>query len=121
MTSDIPSAETNLHPPSHQVHRFAPSLPGRRATHLRTVPASTPAHRALHHPLRARKVIANSQGDRLRFGFGIYHDQEDIDELCARLAAARLTVGLRGPRELGGESAVRGDGSARAGRGIAFW
>lgn len=35
--------------------------------------------------LRERKVIADHRSDRLRFGFGIYHDDADIDVLCSRL------------------------------------
>lgn len=30
-------------------------------------------------------VLADARGDRLRFGFGLYHDGEDIDELFKRL------------------------------------
>jgi selenocysteine lyase/cysteine desulfurase len=32
-------------------------------------------------------VDVDWRGDRLRFGFGLYHDPEDVDELLARLAA----------------------------------
>ncbi len=32
-------------------------------------------------------VITDSRGDRLRFGFGIYHDPEDVDGLVERVAA----------------------------------
>lgn len=43
----------------------------------------------LYARLRERKVITDHRGDRWRVGFGIYHDERDIDELCARLTAAR--------------------------------
>lgn len=46
-----------------------------------------PGADAVRERLRARKVIADSRDGRLRLGFGIYHDEADIDELCARLAA----------------------------------
>lgn len=35
--------------------------------------------------LRARKVIVDYRDDRLRIGFGIYHDEGDVDTLCRRL------------------------------------
>jgi len=35
--------------------------------------------------LREHGIIVDSRGDRLRFGFGIYHDPEDVDELAERL------------------------------------
>ena len=38
-------------------------------------------YRALH----ARGVITDYRGDRLRIGFGIYHDGEDVDRLLAHL------------------------------------
>jgi kynureninase len=43
--------------------------------------------------LRERKVITDHRGDRWRVGFGIYHDPEDIDELCTRLTATRVVAG----------------------------
>ncbi len=36
--------------------------------------------------LRDRGVVVDHRGDHLRFGFGIYHDEDDVDELVARLA-----------------------------------
>lgn len=38
--------------------------------------------------LRDRKVIADQRGDRVRFGFGIYHDDGDVELLCGRLVDA---------------------------------
>ena len=32
-------------------------------------------------------VVTDSRGDRLRFGFGIYHDDGDVDELLRRVAS----------------------------------
>jgi selenocysteine lyase/cysteine desulfurase len=39
----------------------------------------------LHDRLRARGVITDVRGDRLRFGFGLYLRDEDVDELAVRL------------------------------------
>ncbi|MFI4979371.1 MAG: class V aminotransferase, partial [Nevskiales bacterium] len=38
--------------------------------------------------LQARNVMADYREDRLRLGFGIYHDATDIDELLHRCMAA---------------------------------
>jgi selenocysteine lyase/cysteine desulfurase len=38
---------------------------------------------ALHERLRALGVICDYRGDRLRLGFGVYHDPEDIQALAA--------------------------------------
>ncbi|HEU0088316.1 MAG TPA: aminotransferase class V-fold PLP-dependent enzyme [Pseudonocardiaceae bacterium] len=42
---------------------------------------------AIRQRLRARKVTTDHRDDRLRFGFGIYHDEDDVDALCHRLSA----------------------------------
>jgi selenocysteine lyase/cysteine desulfurase len=41
---------------------------------------------ALHRALLDAGVVADYRGDRLRFGFGLYHDPDDVDRLCDRLA-----------------------------------
>ena len=41
---------------------------------------------ALYGRLHEAGVITDFRDDRLRFGFGIYHDDGDVDELCRRLA-----------------------------------
>lgn len=46
----------------------------------------TPQAGALHETLLARNVITDHRGDRLRFGFGIYQDEADIEALVERLA-----------------------------------
>jgi kynureninase len=46
---------------------------------------------AVSQRLRTRKVITDYRADRLRFGFGIYHDENDIDMLCRRLRGASPT------------------------------
>jgi kynureninase len=40
-------------------------------------------YRALHD----RGVITDYRGDRLRIGFGIYHDQSDVDRLLDVVAS----------------------------------
>lgn len=39
----------------------------------------------LHHSLRKHGIITDYRNDRLRFGFGLYHDEEDILELSQRI------------------------------------
>ncbi|MDH3967847.1 MAG: aminotransferase class V-fold PLP-dependent enzyme [Rhodospirillales bacterium] len=41
---------------------------------------------AIHRRLLAAKVITDVRGDRLRLGFGLYHDGEDIERLIGVLA-----------------------------------
>jgi selenocysteine lyase/cysteine desulfurase len=41
----------------------------------------------IHDQLRQRHVITDLRGDRLRIGFGIYHDPEDVDRLIAELSS----------------------------------
>lgn len=36
----------------------------------------------LHHQLLKSDIITDYRGDRLRFGFGLYHDEEDVTKLC---------------------------------------
>jgi selenocysteine lyase/cysteine desulfurase len=48
----------------------------------------TPRAAEFHAALQARSVIVDYREDRLRIGFGIYHDTADIDELLHRCAAA---------------------------------
>ena len=35
----------------------------------------------IYQALLARNVITDYRGDRLRFGFGLYHDEDDVDRL----------------------------------------
>lgn len=42
---------------------------------------------ALARRLEARNVVVDVRGDRLRFGFGLYHEAEDVDRLVEHLAA----------------------------------
>lgn len=38
--------------------------------------------------LAEQQVIVDHRGDRLRIGFGLYHDEDDVDELVRRLTVA---------------------------------
>ncbi len=42
----------------------------------------------LHAQLKTRKVISDYREDRLRLGFGVYHDEADVGELVQRVAVA---------------------------------
>jgi len=42
---------------------------------------------ALFEALRQRHVETDLRGDRIRFGFGLYHDPDDVDRLIGRLTA----------------------------------
>ncbi len=50
---------------------------------FRTAEAGT-----IHRRLLAANVVTDYRGDRLRFGFGLYHDEADVQRLCRILAAA---------------------------------
>jgi len=39
----------------------------------------------LHRQLLKSDIITDFRGDRLRFGFGLYHDEEDVAKLCHAL------------------------------------
>ena len=39
----------------------------------------------IYRALLDRNVITDHRGNRLRFGFGLYHDEEDVDRLCTVL------------------------------------
>jgi selenocysteine lyase/cysteine desulfurase len=42
----------------------------------------------LHRAMRATGVVTDYRRDRLRIGFGVYHDADDVDDLLERSAAA---------------------------------
>ena len=48
----------------------------------------TPRAAELHAKLLAANVVTDVRGDRLRFGFGVYHDEEDVIAGAARVRAA---------------------------------
>ncbi|HLB81441.1 MAG TPA: aminotransferase class V-fold PLP-dependent enzyme [Dongiaceae bacterium] len=45
----------------------------------------TPHAAAIHRRLMDANVVADRRGELLRFGFGLYHDADDIDRLCDAL------------------------------------
>jgi selenocysteine lyase/cysteine desulfurase len=45
----------------------------------------TPEAGSLHHRLLDANIVTDYRGDRLRLGFGLYHDADDVDRLCERL------------------------------------
>jgi len=42
----------------------------------------TPAAGEIYEKLLAQNVITDHRADRLRFGFGLYHDEDDVARLC---------------------------------------
>ena len=42
----------------------------------------TPAAGEIYEKLLARNVITDTRADNLRFGFGLYHDDDDVARLC---------------------------------------
>jgi selenocysteine lyase/cysteine desulfurase len=46
----------------------------------------TPAAGEIYDKLLARNVVTDHRNDRLRFGFGLYQDQDDVARLCEALA-----------------------------------
>lgn len=45
----------------------------------------TPKANEIEEVLAQNNIVVDSRGDRLRFGFGLYHDLKDIDQLMNRL------------------------------------
>ena len=43
---------------------------------------------AIHQRLLDANIITDHRGDRLRFGFGLYQDEADVDRLLERLPNA---------------------------------
>lgn len=66
-----------------RVSNLVPSRAIRRRGHFLTF--RDPGVQAVFDRLLAANVVTDVRGDRLRFGFGIYHDPDDIDRLLARL------------------------------------
>lgn len=48
----------------------------------------TPRAAEIHAKLLAANIVTDVRGDRLRFGFAIYHDESDIDRGLARMKVA---------------------------------
>jgi selenocysteine lyase/cysteine desulfurase len=57
-----------------------------------------PRYLSLRHPravpwaseLLAENVVVDARGDVLRIGFGLYHDEADVDVLCGKLARLKV-------------------------------
>ena len=47
-----------------------------------------PDAQELHRLLAAEKLMTDVRGDRLRFGFALYHDDADVDRGVERIARA---------------------------------
>ena len=63
-------------------------IPGRGQPRGNFLTFRTPRAGELHARLKASKVITDYREDRLRIGFGVYHDEGDIAELVQRVAVA---------------------------------
>jgi kynureninase len=48
----------------------------------------TPRGKEIHDRLARDRILTDVRGDRLRFGFALYHDAEDIDAGMERIASA---------------------------------
>lgn len=53
----------------------------------------TPRARELHERLQSANILTDARGDRLRFGFGLYHDDASVDAGSARVAAVLAARG----------------------------
>jgi len=73
--------------PEHVVKRDELVVPIDEPSRGQFLTFRTPRAAAVHDALLARNVVTDVRGDRLRFGFAIYHDPEDIDRALARLRA----------------------------------
>jgi len=63
-------------------------IPGRGQPRGNFLTFRTPKAGELHASLKAHKVITDYREDRLRIGFGIYHDEADMAELVQKVAVA---------------------------------
>jgi selenocysteine lyase/cysteine desulfurase len=64
--------------------RLVPDRAHRERGHFLTFRGSAAGD--LFERMRQHAIVTDWRLDRLRFGFGIYHDPEDVDELAGRLA-----------------------------------
>ncbi len=53
----------------------------------------TPRAGELHEKLYSANIVTDARGDRLRFGFGVYHDEASVDAGAARVAAVLAPKG----------------------------
>lgn len=57
----------------------------KNATHSHFLTFRTSQAESIYKELAGKKIITDFRGDCLRFGFGLYQDTKDIDELFARI------------------------------------
>ncbi len=79
--------------PELTVGRLIPDRSFRQRGHFLTFRLSQAGD--VYGALREDGVVTDHRGDRLRFGFGIYHEEEDVAELSRRLARALGRAGAR--------------------------
>ncbi len=70
--------------PDVALANLVPGLDARDRGHFLTF--RTPRAATLYEVLRDANVVTDVRLDRLRFGFGVYQDEADVDELLRRLA-----------------------------------
>ncbi len=63
-------------------------IPGRGQPRGNFLTFRTPRAAELHTRLKSQKVVTDYREDRLRIGFGVYHDEADMGELLQRVAVA---------------------------------
>ncbi|HSJ83314.1 MAG TPA: aminotransferase class V-fold PLP-dependent enzyme [Acidimicrobiia bacterium] len=68
-----------------QAQEFAELVPRRDRERGNFLTFRTEAAGEIYRSLHDRNVITDHRGDRLRIGFGIYHDEEDVDRLLVHL------------------------------------
>ena len=68
-----------------QAPEFAELVPPRPRERGNFLSFRTEAAGEIYSSLHDRNVITDHRGDRLRIGFGIYHDEEDVDRLLVHL------------------------------------
>jgi kynureninase len=77
-------------------HRFGPLLDARLVTPVDSLERGhfltfeTPQAAGLHDRLLKARVVTDVRGDRIRFGFGCYHEEADIERALQRMTLAAL-------------------------------
>lgn len=71
--------------PQLQTSKVLMHAPDRHGHFLTFELSSTEETQTLVQALAAKNIKTDSRGNRLRFGFGLYHDEQDIQDLISRL------------------------------------
>jgi selenocysteine lyase/cysteine desulfurase len=77
-------------------HAFAPLRDARLVTPVETpqrghfLTFETPGAADLYRHLLEKRIVTDVRGERIRFGFGCYHEPADIDRAFARIAGLSL-------------------------------